>query len=128
MILDSTVVYDDNWNKVITSSHCITVQTINYMSFSASKCITPGFADNYSITLNLTSLVYFNQTNVNIYDLVPTNFSIVDPVPDYNGSQTNRYYWTMNMTAGESRIITYNLVGTGLYRISDVFTVGVDPV
>ncbi|MBC2698397.1 MAG: hypothetical protein HF974_08725 [ANME-2 cluster archaeon] len=128
MILDSTVVYDDNWNKVITSSHCITVQTINYMSFSASKCITPGFADNYSITLNLTSLVNFNQTNVNIYDLVPANFSIVNPVPDYNGSQTNRYYWTMNMTAGESRTIAYNLVGTGLYRISDVFTVGVDPV
>jgi hypothetical protein len=128
IILNSTVVYDDNWNKVITSSHCITVQTINYINCSASKSITPGLADNYSISLNLTSMVNFNQTNVKIYDMVPTNFSIVNSTPDYNGSQANIYYWTMNMTAGESRTITYNLSGTGLYRISDLFTVGVDPV
>lgn len=127
ILLNSTQVYDDNWNTAISSSHSITVQTTNNISVMANKSIASGTLDNYTVTLNLTNLMNFNQANVSIFDLVPDNFTIVNPVPNYNGSQNNRYYWTMNLTAGESKTITYTLAGTGRYNIRDAFIVGVDP-
>ena len=125
VVLNSTVVYDDNWNTGITSFHCMSVLTIDYLGFIVNKTIAPGPGfDNYTVTLNLTNPANLSQTNLSVYDLVPTNFNITNPVPNYNGSLANRYYWTMNLSAGESKIVTYNMMGTGRYNMSDAFTVG----
>ncbi|NPE28031.1 hypothetical protein HNV12_08660 [Methanococcoides sp. SA1] len=99
------------------------------MNFSITKTIEPGVSSNsYNVTLSLTSLVDFNKTDVRAYDLIPTNFTISDPIPDYNNSQDNIYYWSLDLVAGESKVINYTLVGNGKYSLTDAFTVGVDPV
>ena len=105
--------------------HYVSVGVSESVNFSVNKTIAlgPGF-DNYTVTLNLTNPTNFNQTNLSVYDLVPVNFTIINPVPLYNGSNANRYYWTMNLTAGESKILTYSMVGTGRYNMSDAFIVG----
>ncbi len=103
----------------------MSVLTIDYLGFTVNKTIAPGPGfDNYTVTLNLTNPANLSQTNLSVYDLVPANFNITNPVPNYNGSNANRYYWTMNLSAGESKIVTYSMVGTGRYNISDAFTVG----
>lgn len=102
---------------------------LNYTYFSVTKTIEPGAStDNYNVTLNLTSLVDFNKADVRAYDIIPINFTIADPVPNYNGSQSNIYYWSLDLAAGESKTINYTLVGSGKYSLTDTFIVGVDPV
>ncbi|MDF1532050.1 MAG: hypothetical protein P1P72_07015 [ANME-2 cluster archaeon] len=106
--------------------HYVSTGVQEYVNFSVNKTIAPGPGlDNYTITLNLTNPDISNQTNLSVYDLVPVNFTIINPVPNYNGSNATRYYWTMDLMAGESKVVTYTMVATGRYNISDVLTVGV---
>jgi len=113
-----------------TETVTITVNDIpDFMNFSITKTIEPGATSNsYSVTLNLTSLVDFNKTDARAYDLIPTNFTITDPVPNYNNSQDNMFYWSLDLVAGESKVINYTLVGNGKYSLTDAFTVGIDTV
>jgi hypothetical protein len=98
------------------------------MNFSITKRVQQGDSPgNYTVTLNLTSHVDFNATSVRAYDIIPVNFTIASPSPAYNSSQGNIYYWSMYLAAGESKTVTYTLVGNGVYSLQDVFKVGVDP-
>ncbi len=113
----------------MNDSEAVTI-TVNesYVNFSVSKRIEKGAApDSYSVVLNLTSHVDFNGTGLMVYDLLPDNFTLADPAPACSGSQGNIYYWSLDLAAGESRIVTYTLAGTERYSLGDVFVVGVDP-
>lgn len=101
----------------------------SYMNFSIIKTIELGVSsDNYNVTLNLTSLMDFDNMDVRAYDVIPANFTIANSVPNHNGSQSNIYYWSLDLAAGESKNITYTLIGNGEYSMTDAFTVGVGPI
>ncbi|MCL7414172.1 MAG: hypothetical protein M8353_11270, partial [ANME-2 cluster archaeon] len=105
--------------------HYVSTGVLDDVDCKVNKTIAPGPGlNNFTVTLNLTNTANLNQTNLSVYDLVPVNFTIMNPVPNYNGSLANRYYWTMNLTTGESKIVTYSMVATGRYNTSDAITVG----
>ncbi|WP_440953811.1 hypothetical protein ACSAZK_08850 [Methanosarcina sp. Mfa9] len=113
----------------MNDSETVTI-TVNesYVNFSVSKRIEKGATpDSYSVVLNLTSHVDFNGSGLMVYDLLPGNFTLADPVPACSGSQGNIYCWNLDLAAGESRTVTYTLEGTGRYSLEDAFVVGVDP-
>lgn len=118
---------DDFVNYTDTSKDVII--TVNeYLNISIAKRIKNQEAtDRYNITLSLKSNMQSGESNVRVYDLVPENFTITDPVPDFNGSLGNIYYWSVSLAAGESKTVTYTLTGTGSYSLRKTFIVGVDP-
>ncbi|WP_445474591.1 FG-GAP-like repeat-containing protein [Methanococcoides methylutens] len=105
--------------------------TVNetYIDVTIFKSIEEGAAaDSYDVTLNLTNNAAYNITGMRIYDVIPTNFTLSDPVPVHKGSESDIYYWNVDLVAGESKTITYNLTGSGEYSMIDAFKVGVGSI
>lgn len=112
---------DDTEIVTLTVNNVIT----EFINLSTIRIIEPGTSINsFNITLNQTSLVDFNMTDIRVYGIVPVNFTISDFSPSYNDYQNNTYYWNLNLTAGESKNITYVLTGTGEYHVTNLFNKG----
>ncbi|WP_342304905.1 Ig-like domain-containing protein [Methanolobus sp. ZRKC5] len=130
--------YDDNGTYYVefnvsdgsmndTEIVTLTVNNVipEFINFSVIKMIESGTSINsFNITLNQTSLVDYNMTGIRVYDIVPVNFTIAGSSPGYNESQNNKYYWNLDLVAGESKNITYVLTGTGEYHVTDLFNTG----
>jgi len=113
----------------LNDSENVTI-TVNesYVNFIVSKKIEKvASPDSYSVVLTLKSNVDFNVSGLMVYDLLPENFTLSAPVPACSGSQDNIYYWSLDIAAGESEIVTYTLNGMGSYSLGDAFVVGVAP-
>jgi len=117
------------------------VYIINGYLVEAKKSISEnGTANQYDITLwvhNLGNLE--TPPNVYVYDIVPTNFSMVynDMTPAGSTGITNpiagaAYWWNVGPLEadgqdGDEATIHYTVQGTGLYRMTDLFILGIDP-
>jgi hypothetical protein len=111
----------------VVDSKIVTI-TVNetYIDVNIIKSIEEGaVSDSYNITLNLTNNAESNMSGIKAYDLIPANFTITDPVPNYNGSQSNIYYWSLDLVPGESKTVTYVVTGNENYYITDLFRTGV---
>ncbi|MBW6517009.1 MAG: hypothetical protein K0A89_00695 [ANME-2 cluster archaeon] len=105
------------------------------------KTITPNdTTDYYDISLwvhNKGNLA--TPPTVVVYDIVPQNFSMVYMSRAANGSTSitspiigQAYWWNVSTlqadgTPGNQTYVNYTVNGTGIYRMMDLFIVGIDP-
>ncbi|MCL7475192.1 MAG: hypothetical protein M8352_04025 [ANME-2 cluster archaeon] len=105
------------------------------------KTITPNATtDYYDISLwvhNKGNLA--TPPTVVVYDIVPQNFSMVYMSRAANGSTSitspiigQAYWWNVSTlqadgTPGNQTYVNYTVNGTGIYRMMDLFIVGIDP-
>ncbi len=118
------------------------IYIINGYLVEAKKSIAKNAtnADQYDIILwvhNKGNLV--TPDNVYVYDIVPNNFSMVynDTVPE-GATQVSSpitgmaYWWNVgplqpDTQEGDEVTIHYTVEGTGLYSLTDLFILGIDP-
>ncbi len=117
------------------------IYIINGYLVEAKKSISKNDTDNqYDITLWVHNLGDLETPPVvYVYDIVPTNFSIVYNETDPDGStavsspiEGYAYWWNVGPleaegTPGNETYINYTVEGTGLYRMTDLFILGIDP-
>ena len=118
------------------------IYIINGYLVEAKKSIAKNAtnADQYDIILwvhNKGNLV--TPDNVYVYDIVPNNFSMVynDTVPEGTTQVSSpitgmAYWWNVgplqpDTQEGDEVTIHYTVEGTGLYSLTDLFILGIDP-
>ncbi|NPE28034.1 hypothetical protein HNV12_08675 [Methanococcoides sp. SA1] len=117
------------------------IYIINGYLVEARKTITKNATeDNYDVSLwvhNKGNLV--TPPHVVVYDIVPQNFSLVYNETDPTGNtavvspiQGMAYWWDVGSlqadgTADNQTYINYTVSGEGIYRMSDLFILGIDP-
>lgn len=117
------------------------IYIINGYLVEAKKTITKNATDdNYDVSLwvhNKGNLA--TPPHVVVYDIVPQNFSLEYNETDPTGNtavtspvQGMAYWWDVGSleadgTVGNQTYINYTVSGTGIYRMSDLFILGIDP-
>lgn len=117
------------------------IYIINGYLVEAKKSIAKNATDNqYDITLwvhNKGNLI--TPPNVYVYDIIPTDFTLeyIDTTED--GSATvnspitgTAYWWNVGQLnpdgqAGDEVTIHYTVEGSGTYRLTELFILGIDP-
>lgn len=117
------------------------IYIVNGYLVEAKKSITKNATTNqYDITLwvhNLGNLE--TPPAVYVYDIVPTNFSMVynETAPDGSTAVNSpingyAYWWQVGPleplgTPGNETYIHYTVEGSGIYRMTELFILGIDP-
>ncbi|MCQ1535046.1 hypothetical protein FTO70_04960 [Methanosarcina sp. KYL-1] len=119
-----------------------TIYIINGYLVEAKKSITKNATneDQYDITLWVHNLGNLETPPVVVvYDIVPTDFSMVYNETDPDGStavsspiEGYAYWWDVGPLApadmpGNQTYINYTVQGTGTYSLTDLFILGIDP-
>ncbi|WP_445474593.1 hypothetical protein ACT9XH_09455 [Methanococcoides methylutens] len=117
------------------------IYIINGYLVEARKTISKNATDDqYDISLwvhNKGSLK--TPPHVVVYDIVPQNFTMVYNDTAYSGStavtvpfQGTAYWWDVGAleadgTPGNQTYVNYTVSGSGIYSMSDLFILGIDP-
>jgi len=118
------------------------IYIINGYLVEAKKSISKNttYDDQYDITLwvhNLGNLK--TPPNVYVYDIIPNGFEMVynETEPDGHMSvmspiQGDAYWWNVGPlepegTPGNQTYINYTVHGTGVYSLTELFILGIDP-
>ena len=113
------------------------IYVINGYLIEVRKTITPNATtDHYDISLwvhNKGNLA--TPPTVVVYDIVPQNFSMVYMSrADTGNTSVNSpikgmaYWWNVStLQPDEAVYVNYTVNGTGIYRMMDLFIVGIDP-
>ena len=84
--------------------------------------------DDLSVTISVKA--YRDMYNVRVYWIKPENFTVLSISGDYdsNGTYNNVYWWNFSeLREGDLKQIRMNITIDGDARISDVYSIGVDP-
>ena len=113
------------------------IYVINGYLIEVRKTITPNATtDYYDISLwvhNKGNLA--TPPTVVVYDIVPQNFSMVYMSTAQTGNTSVNspikgmaYWWNVSTLQPDQAVyVNYTINGTGLYRMMDLFIVGIDP-
>ncbi len=113
------------------------IYVINGYLIEVRKTITPNATtDHYDISLwvhNKGNLA--TPPTVVVYDIVPQNFSMVymsradtGNTPVISPIIGQAYWWNVStLQPDEAVYVNYTVNGTGIYRMMDLFIVGIDP-
>ena len=109
------------------------------MNVTASKSIARTGANTYAVTIKSDNNQSWLHANLYAYDFYPTGANGFS-ASGYSPSSPTMISTTLYGVAGNVnkwgpyslpgygvQTITYNVVGTGDYRLSDLYVVGVDP-
>jgi hypothetical protein len=114
---------------------------VNGYLVEAKKSITKNITTNrYDIVLWVHNLGNLETPPlVYVYDIIPTNFSMVynTTIPDGSTAVSSpingyAYWWQVGPlepvgTQGNETYINYTVEGSGTYRMTDLFVLGIDP-
>ncbi len=118
------------------------IYIINGYLVEAKKSIARNmtYDDQYDITLRVHNLGNLETPpNVYVYDIIPNGFEMVYNETDPDGHtgvmspiQGDAYWWNVGPlepegTPGNQTYINYTVQGTGTYRLTELFILGIDP-
>ncbi|HTY92187.1 MAG TPA: hypothetical protein VMC84_13510 [Methanocella sp.] len=120
------------------------IYVISGYDVQVTKTITPVSGNEYLITITAQNIgTKITPAHVYVYDIVPSAFySTASPVSPFSFSDMptgptgvtggEAYYWDLGQLAaygnsGDTKVITYHVLGSGTYTAADLYVVGVDP-
>ena len=116
-----------------------TLDITNPLNVTVNKSIVRTSGNNYNVIIKVYNNQSWQNAYIYVYDFYPTgangftasgfssNPSATISTPLYSVSGTVNKWGPLNLAGYSVTTITYNVLGTGDYRLSDLYVVGVDP-
>ena len=103
---------------------------LTVMSFKSVSVGITAYQLNDDLSVTISVKAYRDMYNVRVYWIKPENFTVLSISGDYdsNGTYNNVYWWNFSeLREGDLKQIRMNVTIDGDAKISDVYSIGVDP-